>query len=106
MLEKKVYTCWAFDEDAAKKRRINEDIYDELQDKVRYIYKGDKCTTDDLLNFCCLECIGSGYANMKYRVLSNPYNFSNDELALLADRGNLCFGYRMQDSNVVVVYID
>lgn len=106
MLEKKVYSCWAFGEDATKKRRINEDIYDELADKVRYVFKGDKCTTDDLVNFCCLEYMGAGYANTKYRVLSNPYSFSNDELALLADRGNLCFGYRMEGSDVVVVYTD
>ena len=31
MLEKRVYSGWAFDEDAAKKRRINEDIYDEIE---------------------------------------------------------------------------
>ena len=106
MLERRVYSGWAFDENASKKRRINEEIYDELSKNVKYVYKGYKCTTDDLAQSCYIEYMGAGYANTKYRVLSNPNGFSNDELALLADRGNLCFGYRMEGSDVVVVYTD
>lgn len=106
MLDNKVYSCWAFDEEASKKRRVNEDIYEELSKHVKYVYKGYKCTTDDLSRSCYIEYIGSGYANAKYRVLSNPYGFSNDELALLADRGNLCFGYRMEGPDVIVIYTD
>ena len=105
MLEKKVYSGWAFHEDATMKKRINEGIYRELKDRVLYIY-GTSISQKDLARFCCLEYVGHGYANTKYRILSNPYGFTNDEIALLADGGNLCFGYRMEGANVVVVYTD
>lgn len=106
MLGRKVYSGWAFDENATQKHKINTQIFQELEKKVKYIYGSMVVSSDDMLQLCCMQYMGSGYANMKFRVLSNPYGFSNDELALIADRGNLCFGYRMEGSDVVVVYTD
>lgn len=48
---------------------------------------------------------GVGYAHAKYRVIKNAPNLSQRALALIADRGNLCFGYRVE-GNYIVVHTD
>ena len=111
MLERKVYSAWAFDKDGIDKSAINRQIYNKLEPKVKRCYldyntKKSNCSTDDLQKYCCIESVGSGYGNMKYRILSNPYGFNKDELALICDTGNLCFGYRMEGSDIVVIYTD
>ncbi|MGN0317775.1 MAG: hypothetical protein ACI4E1_07590 [Lachnospira sp.] len=111
MLARKVYSAWAFDRDGVDKANINRQIYEKLKSKVKWCYldydtKKSNCTMDDLYKYCCIECIGRGYGTMKYRILSNPYVFSKDELALICDTGNLCFGYRMEGSDVIIIYID
>lgn len=110
MLERKVYSGWAWKENADEKSRINQELYAELAPKVKMCYVNPKtrlldCTSDDMEKYCCITSDGHGYANVRYRVLSNPHKLSDAELALVCDRGNLCFGYRM-DGDVVVVYID
>lgn len=45
---------------------------------------------------------GHGYAHKKYKVLSNPAGLNDEELALIADNGNLPFGYRTQDGLIIV----
>lgn len=87
-LEKKVYSGWAFSENALEKSRINKEIYEEIQDKAEVKY------------------LKSGYAKKYYEVVSNPEGLSNDELALIADQGSLCFGYRMQGDKTIIVHID
>ena len=111
MLERRVYSGWAWKEGAAEKSRINNELYAELAPKVKMCYVNPKtrlldCTSEDMEKYCCIISDGRGYANLRYRVLSNPYGFSNDELALVCDNGNLCFGYRMDGADVVVVYYD
>jgi hypothetical protein len=39
--------------------------------------------------------ISTGYAHTDYEVHENNENLSYDDLALICDRGNLCFGYRI-----------
>ena len=91
--------------------KSNWEIYKELASKSKQCYINPKthlldCTPEDKQKYCCFIVDGHGYANTKYRILSNPYDFSNDELALICDRGNLCFGYRMEGSDIVVIYTD
>lgn len=83
-LEKRVYSGWAFSSDALEKRDINNEIYEEIKNKAE------------------LQYTGSGYAHKNYRVVSNPENLSNEELALIADRGNLCFGFRARGDKIVI----
>lgn len=111
MLERKVYSGWAFKDDAEGKAKINRELYTELESKVKRCWMNPRtrlldCTSEDMEKYCCFICEGQGYANIKYRILSNPHNLSNDELALICDGGNLCFGYRMEGSDVIVIYID
>lgn len=52
-----------------------------------------------------IECVGTGYAHKKYRVLKNAPGLSTQDLAIICDGGNLCFGYRTEGS-IICVYID
>ena len=99
MLDRKVYSGWAFKDDGDEMARINMEIYKELKPKIKMCYidyrtKIVQCTNEDMEKYCCIVPDGHGYGNQQYKVLSNPHNLSNDELALVCDGGNLCFGYR------------
>ena len=52
-----------------------------------------------------VERVGSGYAHTKYRVLLNKPKLSNQDIAIICDKGNLCFGYRREGS-LICVYTD
>lgn len=52
-----------------------------------------------------VECIGTGYAHKKYRVVKNGPDISTKDLAIICDSGNLCFGYRTEGS-IICVYTD
>lgn len=49
---------------------------------------------------------GSGYAHKKYRIVGNVSNLFTKECAIIADGGNLCFGYRSEGGGVIAVYTD
>ena len=106
-MEQKVYSAWAYTENSDEKTQINQKIYKELRDKVKIGYrdskiKGMNISKDDLQNYCCLVPCGRGYGNVQYQIISNPHNLSNDEIALVADGGNLCFGYRVVGSTIII----
>ena len=90
-LEKKAYTPWAYTENESEKSRINYELYEEIKNKA--------------------HCVGgsTGYAHhINYMVIDDHdyfYNLENykegqkellDQLALISDQGNLCFGYAYQ----------
>jgi len=52
-----------------------------------------------------VKCVSTGYAHKKYVVLENPEGLSRDDLALICDKGNLCFGYR-NEGGLIVVHTD
>lgn len=52
-----------------------------------------------------IEPAGSGYAHTKYRVLRNKPGLSMRDLAIICDKGNLCFGYRV-DNGIICVHTD
>lgn len=52
-----------------------------------------------------IEYIGSGYAHKKYRVVKNGPGLSTEDLAIICDGGNLCFGYRTE-GGIICVYTD
>ena len=87
MLERKIYSGWAFSDNPEEKFRINKEIYQEIKDKAK------------------VRPIKSRYGTTYYRVLENPENLSELELALICDKGNLCFGYR-REGDYIVIYTD
>lgn len=52
-----------------------------------------------------IQCIGTGYAHKKYRVLKNRPGLDSKDLAILCDGGNLCFGFRVE-AGIICVYTD
>lgn len=85
-------------------REINNKIYQELQPLFKYT-SNHNYNDEDLNKYIVYSDLGFGYVNHSYRVHSNPHNLSDDEIALVLDRGNLCFGYR-RNGDVFTIYID
>ena len=102
MIEKKVYPSWAYTENQYEKRDINMEIYEELKEK----YKINKYASENIEEYdIAFEFNGFGYANKSFKILSNKAGLSSDELALIADDGNLCFGYKRTE-DIIKIYID
>lgn len=102
MIEKKVYPSWAYTENQYEKRDINTEIYEELKEK----YKINKYASENIEEYdIAFEFDGFGYANKSFKILSNKAGLSSDELALIADDGNLCFGYK-RTGDIIKIYID
>ena len=87
-----------------EQREINNKIYNELYPMFKYA-KNNDYSNEDLSKYVVFSDLGCGYANHSYRVHSNPYNLSDDEIALVLDGGNLCFGYR-RSGDVFTIYTD
>lgn len=87
-VEKKIYAPWAYSENELEKRDMNLKIYNEIKDKAE------------------VRLVSNGYAHKIYEVVSNPENLSMRELALIADSGNLCFGYRTRGKHEIIIHTD
>ena len=86
-VEKKIYSKWAYTENESEKAAMNRLIYEELKE------------ANPDFKFKLVE---RGYAQKTYKVLENPNNLSIEQMALLIDSGNLCFGYRCSSGNIVI----
>ncbi len=86
-LEKRIYSQWAFAVNGVEKSKVNHEIYKEIKEKAE------------------VKWVKSGYGHKKYEVVSNPHNLSKEELALICDSGNLCFGYRTE-GDLIVIHTD
>lgn len=110
MVEKKIYDMWAFSENAFEKRDMNTLILKELNEKYRINTNGlvfneqrRKFEEIDPEDFdVIIKSAGSGYGCKHYDIIKNAPNLSNDELALICDGGNLCFGYRGGGSRITI----
>lgn len=90
MIEKKVYEDWAFSENEDEKAKINMQIYKEICNKYRISRSSCECNFDDYdLVFDRIP----GYNHSEYYIKKNVTCLTQDELALVCDEGNLCFGY-------------
>lgn len=97
-LEKKVYSSWAFTENEDEKMSINREIYNELQGKYKILKVSDANhrtpTEEELKSNDIVYSRKACYAHGEYRIYKCPEEVTLDELALICDGGNLCFGYR------------
>lgn len=89
-LEEKIYVNWAFTDRAPEKAKINLNILEKLKQNlhISYNYKNKDNPDFDLV----LSTSGQSGCT-KYDVYRNSKNLSADEIALIVDDGNLCFGY-------------
>ena len=108
-MERKIYSGWAFSENESEKSKINESIYDELKQKVVIHQQYSKISEDEMENIkkekTVIQYEGKGCYHNIYKILSNPHDLTNDEIALVADKGNLCFGYR-KENGLILVHTD
>lgn len=96
-MEKRVYESYAFSENEREKMRINMEILKELEEKYKILKVSDvdhKAPTENELNnndivYSRKAC----YKHGEYRIYKCPDEVTLDELALICDDGNLCFGY-------------
>lgn len=102
MLEKKIYSGFAFSENEHEKFVINHEIYQELTKKYKIYEKGtwydlptknsDDITSEILENYDLVYTRKAGYGHAIYTVLKKPDAITDRELMLIFDEGNLCFG--------------
>lgn len=96
-MEKRVYSSYAFEENEVEMMRINREIYNELNKKYKILKVSDvdhKLPTENELNnndivYSRKACCAHG----EYKIYKCPEEVTLDELALICDDGNLCFGY-------------
>lgn len=96
-LEKKIYVCWAFKEHEREMSIINHQIYKELKEKYK-INEGED--SDIVYNRI------AGYNHSDYFIKKCPDEVTEDELALICDKGNLCFGYKGNRNSKITVFED
>ena len=106
MLERKVYSGWAFTSNEDEKAQINREIYVELCKKYKISHKLPETEEeakqyDIIVHFC-----RSWYASCEYEVIKKPQDVTDDEIALICDDGNLCFGYCKSAANRCQIYTD
>ena len=106
MLERKVYSGWAFTSNEDGKAQINREIYAELCKKYKISRilpetEEEAEQYDIIVHFCC-----SWYASCEYEIIKKPQDVTDDEMALICDDGNLCFGYCKSAANRCQIYTD
>lgn len=80
------------------------DRYKELM--ATYRIKRSHMPGDDIADYdVVIKRLGTSYATVTYAVIKNTANLSTEDLAIICDSGNLCFGYRSL-GNIITVYID
>lgn len=106
-LERRIYNGWAYTSDEAEKGQINDSIYQELLTQY-WIVHGDLITlTEEDKNKIDIiyKCTSSGYSSNEYTIIKCPDEVTVDQLALIIDKGSLCFGYD-GDKKHITIYVD
>lgn len=113
MIEKKIYSSFAFKGNEAEKFKINKEIFDELVKKYKISSSTEKYNSEtkqmEKINFGDYDLIYervAGYAHADYYIKKNTTDMTADELALIFDHGNLCFGYTKESSTHYYVFED
>ena len=99
-VEKKIYAPWAYQENELEKRNTNIAIYKELKAKYKFANSFKAAGYED--EYDLIYSGASGYGHKTYTIIKNTTNLTNEELALIFDRGNLCFGFSVKGGNIVV----
>lgn len=108
MTERKVYNSWAFTQNEGEKAQINREIYNELTSKYK-VYRSsniDLRSVEKFDEYDVAICRYPKYLSSEYQVIKNEPNLSVDELLLICDQGNLCFGGKSLSANRLLVWED
>lgn len=104
---RQIYKAWAFTENEIEKRDINYNSYKELIEKYK-VYRNDVHFNPEVNLDEYDVVIGrkAGYSHAVYNIIKNEPTLSDDELLLLCDCGNLCFGGSRMNSTQLRVSED
>lgn len=92
-VERQVYNGWAFTENEMDKAYVNKQIYDEITSRYRVLVTNRVyIDREDPADFDLLIGRTARYLHGEYLVVKNDTDLTLDELLLVCDRGNLCFG--------------
>ncbi len=112
-VERRVYSSYAFKEDEREKSKINHEIYEELKERYRISSSRDRYNMEtkqrEPINFDDFDLVyerKACYHHGEYTILKNETGLSSDEIALILDGGNLCFGYTRQRENFFYIFED
>lgn len=112
-VERRIYSSYAFTEDEREKSRINHEIYEELKErwricfgKERYNHETGKMEPINFEEFDLVYTRKAGHGHGEYTILKNETGLSSDEIALILDGGNLCFGYTRNRENFFYIFED
>ena len=96
MVERKVYNSWAFQQNEFEKGKINREIYEELKSKYKILKVSDidhkVPSEEDLNNNDIVYSRKACHLHGEYRIYKCPDEVTFNELSLICDGGNLCFG--------------
>lgn len=96
-MKNKIYVQWAFTENEDEKAKSNLEAYKELQEKYKILKLSDynyrRPTEVELAKNDIVYSRKGCYIHGEYIVYKKPRELTNDEMALICDEGNLCFGY-------------
>ncbi|TRL32951.1 hypothetical protein [Staphylococcus hominis] len=109
-VERTVYNGWAFSENAKEKMKINSELYQEIKNKYS-IYRSDNryAFVNNDINFDDYDLIIERvpkYKHAIYNIHKNDTELGYDEMLLVCDDGNLCFGGQKTKSNQYTVWED
>ena len=96
-MERKVYSSYAFKENEREMMKINGEIYNELKEKYKILKVSDidhkVPTKEEIEQNDVVYSRKACYGHWEYKIYKCPEEITIDELALICDGGNLCFGY-------------
>lgn len=75
----------------------NNTVYDETLGIIRELTEAEQDDYDVIV-----KRVGPGYGHIVYKVIKNAPKLSNDDLALICDKGGAWFGYRVQGGNILI----
>jgi len=102
-IERRVYNKWAFTEQEDLKGKINQQIYRRLMKKYRcaIIFPSEVgIYNTDTFDLILIQV--AGFAHSTYSIYHNTTHLSDDEIMLICDRGNLCFGGHREGGAFIV----
>ena len=88
----------------------NQERYKELCAKYRISHFAEQYNqvtkSFEPINFNDYDVIikaeGQSYASHRYQIIKAPKELTNDDLAIICDNGNCCFGYQVFANYIII----